>query len=159
MMAHRAVKMRFAVDLGFLGGDTGTGSVGTGAVVMVPPYLSERLTARISCVADESRPHRPTAHRRTETGRPGAPISHVSCMRSLGLASPRQPRQDQRLWIARPVADGSLAKTKVPTSSPDMPTRGLIDCSICRGFGFLRFRVEPPSLEKLPNLGISNRAD
>ncbi len=45
--------------------------------------ITERLTARISCVADEPRPPRPKALRRVEPGRLGAPISHVSCMRSL----------------------------------------------------------------------------
>ena len=53
-------------------------------IVAVTPFARRsRLTARISCVADEPRPRRPKARSRTEAARSRAPSSHVSCMRSL----------------------------------------------------------------------------
>ena len=71
------------------------------------------LTARISCVADEPRPPCPTARRRTEAGRPGAPISHVSCMRSLGFAAPRLPGEKySRLNLYRRRLVGELNSTR-----------------------------------------------
>ena len=66
------------------------------------PTLSCQLTVRISCVAGEPRPRRPTTSGEPKPAGIGHPVSHVSCMRSLGFALPNRPRQQyDRLNVCR----------------------------------------------------------